>query len=105
MRWTVMIAPNSADLSDDNAVPYYFWDRRMSVGEIRRILGSPSHAEHVAVLSHLLREARPDEVWQWQFVSPADVAREWPQLSTRLGRRRRFWEWVLASWRALGLLS
>ena len=53
--------------------------------------------------SGCFRVTRPDEVWQ--FMTPADVAEVWPAVEGKLGRRRPFWEWLLSSWRALGLLA
>ena len=83
--------------------PYFFWDRRITVAELRDALAAPSDPEHLDLFAHLLREARPDEVWD--YVSPAQVAAEWPLLASRLGRRRDFWAWLLDSWRQLGFLD
>jgi hypothetical protein len=88
---------------DGTEVPYYYWDRQITIDEIAEIVASPGHPERVDVIAHLLREARPDEVWQ--FMTPADVVQSWPEVSGRLGRRRPFWEWVLSAWREMGLLA
>lgn len=86
-----------------DARPYFFWDRRITVAELRDAIASTDHPEHLDLLAHLLREARPDEVWQ--YVTPQQVAAEWPRLAPRLGRRRDFWSWVIESWRRLGFLD
>ena len=41
----------------------------------------------------------------WQYVTPQQVAAEWPRLAPRLGRRREFWAWVIERWTQLGNLS
>lgn len=86
-----------------DARPYFFWDRRITVAELRDAIAATDHPEHFDLLAHLLREARPDEVWQ--YVTPQQVAVEWPRLASRLGRRRDFWAWVIQSWRQLGFLD
>lgn len=85
------------------ARPYFFWDRRITVAELRDALASTDHPEHLDLLAHLLREARPDEVWD--YVTPRQVAAEWSRLAPRLGRRRDFWTWVIESWIQLGFLE
>ena len=42
-----------------------FWDRRLTVAELREAMASTDHPEHLDLLAHLLREARPDQVWQY----------------------------------------
>ncbi|MCE7937147.1 hypothetical protein DCC79_02625 [bacterium] len=83
--------------------PYFFWDRRITAADLREAIADRSHPEHVDLLAHLLREARPDEVWE--YVSPEQVAAEWPRLAPRLGRRRAFWEWLIEGWVRLGFLD
>jgi hypothetical protein len=91
------------DFSESDKVPYFLWDRDMTVAQLRGALAVPGACDREALLAHLLREARPDEVWE--FVSPHVVAAEWPRLAPRLGRRRAFWAWLLAQWQDLGLLA
>ncbi len=86
-----------------DARPYFFWDRHITVAELRDAIAATDHPEHFDLLAHLLREARPDEVWQ--YVTPQQVAAEWPSLAPRLGRRSDFWAWVIQSWRQLGFLD
>lgn len=94
--------PLTRDFAEPDAIPYFLWDRNVTVAELRRILGDPRHPQRVPLLRVLLREARPDEVWA--FVTPQDVSREWSDIRPGLGRRRDFWEWLLGEWRKLGLL-
>ena len=54
-------------------------------------------------MGKMLREARDIDVWK--FVAPPDVARALPVLGRRLGRRRAFWEFLIAGWRDDGILT
>jgi len=91
-----------AGFDDADAVPYFFWDRKVTVGELRSALANSSDPRRIPLLRVLLREARPDDVWC--FISPVVVAEEWESLSPGLGRRRQFWAWLLRAWRDNGFL-
>jgi len=93
----------STDLNDPAGVPYFLWDEPMTVAEFRRRLKEASPAEQTRLLAKVLREARDTDVWQ--FTSPEEVWRRWPALSRHLGRRREFWEFLLARWRQGGLIG
>ena len=93
----------TVDLRDSGSVPYFCWDRNVTVAELRAILADSSHPERIPLMRVLLREARPDEVWA--FVSPQTIVADWEILSPGLGRRRAFWQWLLERWRALGYLA
>jgi hypothetical protein len=92
------------DMSDPNGRPYFFWDEDVSVAELRAAL-EPGRDEHerLRLLGKLLREARDVDVWR--FVTPSDVAAALPALGRRVGRRRRFWEFLVSGWRNDGLLQ
>lgn len=93
----------SADLSDPTARPYFLWDEDISVAELRAALtaGRNEH-ERLRLMGKLLREARDSDVWH--FVTPSDVAAALPVLGRRLGRRRRFWQFLIEGWQRDGLL-
>jgi len=93
----------SVDLADPNGRPYFFWDEDVSVAELRAALkpGGDEHAR-LRLLGKLLREARDMDVWR--FVTPPEVAAALPALGRRLGRRQRFWEFLIKGWRDDGLL-
>jgi hypothetical protein len=93
----------SADLTDPSAVPYFLWDEPLTVAEIRRRLATASPAEQTRLLAKLLREARDTDVWK--FISPEAVWRKWPEVSPYLGRRRKFWEFLLDRWQKEGLIG
>jgi hypothetical protein len=95
--------PVTADLSTPDVRPYFLWDEDISVAELHEALsGRRGDHERTRLLGKLLREARDTDVWQ--FVTPADVAAALPALGRRLGRRRRFWEFLVAGWYSDGLL-
>jgi hypothetical protein len=94
--------PLSTDLDDENAIPYFLWDDPMPVAEVRRRLATASQVERDRLLGKILREARDPDVWQ--FTTPEEVAASFERLSRYLGRRRRFWEFLLRSWQKEGLL-
>jgi hypothetical protein len=89
----------SVDLDDPEAVPYFLWDEPMSVAELRARLASAGEPERLRLLGKILREARDTDVWQ--FTTPAEVARLFPELRRHLGRRRTFWEFLLGRWQEL----
>ena len=92
-------------MSDADRRPYFLWDEDVSIGELRSILrdASEDDATRLRLLGKMLREARDVDVWA--FVTPAAVARALPGLGRRLGRRRPFWEFLIAGWREDGLLA
>lgn len=75
----------------------------MTVAEFRRRLATASLEEQTRLLAKLLREARDTDVWM--FTSPAEVWRKWPSVLLHLGRRRKFWEFLLERWRQEGLIG
>ncbi len=97
-----MPAPLSTQLDRDDTVPYFLWDEPMTVAELRRRLVTASAPESLRLLGKILREARDTDVWR--FTTPEIVSARWKELSRHLGRRRRFWEYLLKQWRADGLI-
>jgi len=79
------------------------WDEDVSVAEFRAALRGHDIEHRRRLLGKMLREARDSDVWL--FVTPEDVARELPFLGRRLGRRLRFWNWLIDGWRSDGLLA
>lgn len=94
--------PLSTDLRDQNAIPYFLWDDPMTVQEVHTRLATASLPERDRLLGKILREARDTDVWH--FTTPVELAKRMGALSRHLGRRRRFWEFLLTSWQKQGLL-
>ena len=95
--------PLTADLSQGGLRPYFLWDEDVSIDELRAKLHGGDAYERLRLLGKMLREARDIDVWE--FVTPEDVAEALPRIERRLGRRRGFWEFLIAGWRAHGLLA
>jgi len=95
--------PMTGDMTDDERRPYFLWDEDRSIAEVKELLRHGSAAERKRLLAKLLREARDVDVWH--FVSPDEVASALPTLGRRLGRRRKFWEFLIDGWRKQGLVA
>lgn len=93
----------STDLDDPLAFPYFLWDEPMTVAELRRRLKTAKPADQARLLAKVLREARDADVWK--FTSPEEVWRRWPEVSRHLGRRRKFWEFLLDRWHQEGFIG
>ncbi|MGK4001539.1 hypothetical protein WMF31_02865 [Sorangium sp. So ce1036] len=98
-----LATPLSSDLDDDQAIPYFLWDDPIPVGEVRRRLNTASPPERDRLLGKILREAQDPDVWR--FTTPEEVAARFSQLARHLGRRKRFWEFLLKLWHKEGLLE
>lgn len=94
--------PLTTDFEQRDRRPYFFWDEDVSVAELRAALSGSDEALRLRLLGKMLREARDTDVWH--FVTPDEVSQVLPRLTPHLGRRRRFWEFVLTRWRELGLV-
>lgn len=94
--------PTEPWLLDEETVPYFLWDRHISVARLREILGDRTHPMRIQLLQVLLREAKTEHVWH--FLSPLEVTESWEAVRPGLGRRRPVWEWLLDAWRKHGYL-
>lgn len=94
--------PLTTDFAEEDRRPYFLWDEDVSVGELRAVLSGPEGHERDRLLGKVLREARDLDVWA--FTSPSRIAEALPRLGRRLGRRAAFWRYLIAGWRADGLL-
>jgi hypothetical protein len=84
----------------DDDVPYFCWDRPWTVREIREQLASSTGKEWIRLMAWILREAATGDVWA--FVRPQDVWERFNELEPFLGRRRRFWRYIMETWHELG---
>ncbi|MGD2155085.1 MAG: hypothetical protein PVG79_17605 [Gemmatimonadales bacterium] len=95
--------PLTIDLQDGDARPYFLWTEDLTLDEFRGRLSEADEPERLRLLAVLLREARDLDVWK--FVTPEEVAAALPRIAYRLGRRRRFWEFLIEGWREDGILD
>jgi hypothetical protein len=84
----------------DDHIPYICWDRRWTVGEIRRRLQVQDNGERFRVMAWLMRELKTSEVWS--FVTPAVVYANFSEIKPWLGASKGFWEYILGTWHELG---
>jgi hypothetical protein len=92
----------STDLTNPSAIPYFLWDEPLTVAEFRRRLTTSAPAEQIRLLAKLLREARGADVWKAPRLKRYG---ENGPISLHLGRRRKFWEFLLDRWQKEGLLA
>ena len=84
---------------EDEAVPNFCWDRKLTAGEIREHLHNGTRFEWVQLASWILREAAYADVWS--FLAPSEISEHMAELSPFLGRRRDFWEYLVGAWHEL----
>src|SRR5262245_47771567 len=93
----------TTDMMLEDRRPYFLWDEDISVRELKDRLHGSDEWERLRLLGKMLREARDLDVWH--FVTRYEVADALPRLGRRLGRRRKFWEFLINGWREDGLLQ
>ncbi len=95
--------PLTTDMTAVDRRPYFLWDEDVSIAELRAVLDGPDGAARDRLLGKMLREARDLDVWR--FVRPSEVSAALERLRPRLGRRYRFWRFLIEGWRSDGLLA
>jgi hypothetical protein len=83
--------------------PYFLWDVPVTETGLRERLRDPDPRIRAQWQGVVLREACYRDVWK--YLSLSELVRDWSFLERHLGRRRRFWSWLLESWRRDGLLA
>lgn len=84
----------------DDEIPYFSYDRKMTVSDIRNALVSENLMQRYQCYAWVMREASFADVWQ--FVKPKDVWFIFDELKLFLGRKRDFWSYTLRKWHELG---
>ena len=83
-------------LTDTGGRPYFLWDCDLTITEFEERLRDPDPAVQAYFVAKLMRQAKPDDVFQ--FVTLSKIRILWPTLVRYLGRARPFWSWLLATW-------
>ncbi len=97
-----MLNPTPAHLLvDAQNRPYFLWDCDVTLGRFRVLLVDPDPEVRAYFLGKLMRQAKPDDVFQ--FATVATLRETWPQLDRYLGNKREFWRWLLDSWQEMGI--
>ncbi|MFA7173960.1 MAG: hypothetical protein WC340_11205 [Kiritimatiellia bacterium] len=86
--------------TDDTAIPYFAWDRNLTVGAIKAVLKSDNGYERNRTTAWIMREAAFADVWQ--FLDPRKVRDNFSELEPLLGRRKAFWQYIIGKWHELG---
>jgi hypothetical protein len=98
--WYAWVCVRSAD---PGLRPYFLWDEDISIAEFRTCMARPrGEQERDRLMAKMLREAKDSEVWQ--FVEPQDVDEALPRIGRRLGRRLKFWTFLIGGWKTDGFL-
>jgi hypothetical protein len=85
---------------NDQDVPYFCWDRKLTAGEIRSQLRTAVGLDWVRLASWLMREAATADVWA--FMTPSEVKAHFHELAPFLHRKRGFWTYLIGTWHELG---
>jgi hypothetical protein len=75
----------------------------LTLDEFERALTDRDSSTHAYLIGKLMRQAKPDDALQ--FVSPQQIADEWPSIERYLGKSRPFWAWLLEQWERLGYVK
>jgi hypothetical protein len=81
---------------DPQGRPCFLWDMELTLEEFKDKLRGGSPAVRAWLVGKLMRQARPDDVFQ--FVTRAEIRDLWPDVSRYLGRSREFLTWLMTRW-------
>ena len=76
--------------------PYFLWDCDLTDAQFRALLVNQDRAVRAYAISKLMRQAKPDDVFQ--YVTLDTVLEHWDALQSNLGRERAFWNWIVPKW-------
>jgi hypothetical protein len=92
------------DISRDDIVPYFMWDYRYTVGQIKEKLANGTESERLWLMAKIMRDARYSDVWK--FISLQDFLKYRERLMRgRLGREKGFWEFMYSKWVEHGIVQ
>ncbi len=83
-------------LCDAQGRPYFLWDSEMTLDAFRAVLADPDPEVRAAYVGKLMRQAKPDDVFE--FVRLSEIVVLWPRLERYLGRERAMWRYLLDRW-------
>lgn len=83
--------------------PWFLWDVPVSEAELRARLLTEDLDARAQWQARIMREATYGEVWR--YLRLEDIISNWTYIRRHLGRRRRFWDFLLDGWRKDGLLA
>lgn len=83
-------------MTDAQGRPYFLWDSQMTLTEFQAALADPDPQVSTYYLGKLMRQARPDDVFQ--FVSLGRIRRDWDACQRYLGNTRPMWAFLIRLW-------
>jgi len=97
-------AASLLDVSRDDLVPYFMWDYRYTVGQIKEMLATGDESQRVWLIAKIMRDARYQDVWK--FISLQDFLKYRERLMRgRLGWHKDFWQFMYSQWVKLGIVK
>lgn len=97
-------AEHLLDLSRDDIVPYFMWDYRLTVGQIKDKLAHGTEAERLWLMAKIMRDARYCDVWK--FITLQDFLQHRERLMAgRLGLLKGFWQFLYSRWIQYGIIE
>jgi hypothetical protein len=92
------------DVSRDDVVPYFMWDYRYTVGQIKKILAEGGEDQRLWLIAKIMRDARYSDVWK--FITLQDFLKYRERLKRgRLGWLKGFWEFMYSRWIKYGIVK
>ena len=92
------------DISRDDIVPYFMWDYRYTVGQIKEKLANGTESERLWLMAKIMRDARYCDVWK--FISLQNFLKYRERLMKgRLGLLKGFWEFLYSRWIKYGIVK
>jgi len=91
------------DVSRDDAIPYFMWDYRYTVRQIKNALATGDEEKKIWLMAKIMRDARYADVWK--FISLQDFLKYRQRLMPRLGREKAFWEFLYSRWIKQGIIQ
>ena len=91
------------DVSNDETIPYFMWDYRYTVGQIKNKLAKGNESERIWLMAKIMRDARYCDVWK--FISLQDFLKYRDQLMARLGKMKGFWQFLYSKWVTYGIVQ
>ncbi len=96
-----LLSPTPRDVMlDSRGRPYFLWDTDLTIDAFTSALASDDADVRAYFTAKLMRQAKPDDVFE--FLTPADILSQWPQVAPLLGKTQPFWSWIFDEWKRLG---
>jgi len=92
------------DISRDDLVPYFMWDYRYTVGQIKEMLAEDDEDQRIWLMAKIMRDARYSDVWKFFPLQDFLKYRE-RLMKGRLGWKKDFWQFLYSRWIQYGIVK